>query len=47
MTGEQIAPSAFSESLKLGADQVLARLVTSFATLQPEIDRFVDLCKNS
>jgi threonine aldolase len=36
-----------SESLRLGAGQALARLVTSFATLQPEIDRFVDLCKNS
>jgi threonine aldolase len=34
-----------SESLELGADGVLARLVTSHATLEEEIDRFVGLCK--
>jgi threonine aldolase len=33
-----------SESLRLSADQVLARLVTSFATQDEEIDRFVALC---
>jgi threonine aldolase len=33
-----------SESLALGADRVLARLVTSFATQDNEIDRFVALC---
>jgi threonine aldolase len=32
------------ESLKLDAEQVLARLVTSFATTAEEIDQFVDLC---
>jgi threonine aldolase len=39
-----VRPSA---SLSLGSDQVLARLVTSFATQEHEIDRFADLCKNS
>ena len=34
-----------SESLKLSADHVLARLVTSFATQDEEIDRFVSLCE--
>ena len=34
-----------SESLDLGADRVLVRLVTSFATREAEIDRFVNLCK--
>jgi threonine aldolase len=34
-----------SQSLRLPAEHVLARLVTSFATQQSEIDRFVDLCK--
>jgi threonine aldolase len=32
--------------LKLGPDQILARLVTSFATQEDEIDRFVHLCKD-
>jgi threonine aldolase len=36
-----------SESLALGANQVLARLVTSFATQDDEIDRFVALCERS
>lgn len=35
-----------SASLNLGVDQILARLVTSFATQECEIDRFVHLCKN-
>lgn len=35
-----------SESLTLPAGEVLARLVTSFATKDEEIDRFVNLCKN-
>jgi len=35
-----------SESLKLPADRVLARLVTSFATRHEEIERFVNLCKD-
>jgi threonine aldolase len=30
-----------------GTDEVLARLVTSFSTQRPDIDRFVDLCKES
>ena len=34
-----------SENLDLGADRVLARLVTSFATREAEIERFVNLCK--
>jgi threonine aldolase len=34
-----------SQNLDLGADQVLARLVTSFATREAEIERFVNLCK--
>ena len=34
-----------SESLKLDTDQVLVRLVTSFATREDEVDRFVALCK--
>ncbi len=33
-------------SLKLGADQILARLVTSFVTQEDEIERFVKLCKS-
>ena len=32
-------------SLKLGADQILARLVTSFTTQEDEIERFVQLCE--
>ena len=32
--------------LDLGPDTVLARLVTSFATGEDEVDRFVELCKN-
>jgi threonine aldolase len=35
------------QNLDLGADQVLVRLVTSFATVQAEIERFVNLCKKS
>jgi threonine aldolase len=36
-----------SESLTIGPDNVLVRLVTSFATEPAEIDRFVALCKTS
>jgi threonine aldolase len=36
-----------SGGLNLGAGNVLVRLVTSFATKEDEIDRFVSLCKNS
>jgi threonine aldolase len=32
-------------SLRLGPNQILARLVTSFATQEEEIDRFAQLCK--
>ena len=39
-----VRPSA---SLNLGVDKILARLVTSFATQESEIDHFVHLCKNS
>jgi len=35
-----------SEGLRLPADRVLARLVTSFATQEDEIERFVKLCEN-
>ncbi len=35
-----------SESLKLDADHVLVRLVTSFATQHDEIERFVSFCRN-
>lgn len=35
-----------SDTLRLPADTVLARLVTSFATRQDDIERFVNLCKN-
>jgi threonine aldolase len=35
-----------SENLKLGPDDVLVRLVTSFATQNEDIERFVNLCKN-
>jgi threonine aldolase len=35
-----------SAGLKLGPDQILARLVTSFATQDDEIDRFAHLCKD-
>jgi threonine aldolase len=35
-----------SDGLPLKADQVLVRLVTSFATEPAEIERFVNLCKN-
>jgi len=34
-----------STSLKLDPDRILARLVTSFATREDEIERFVQLCK--
>ncbi|HWS10718.1 MAG TPA: low specificity L-threonine aldolase [Xanthobacteraceae bacterium] len=34
-----------SENLDFGADRVLVRLVTSFATQAAEIERFVNLCK--
>jgi threonine aldolase len=36
-----------SESLDIGAGNVLARLVTSFATKDEDIERFVELCKES
>jgi threonine aldolase len=35
-----------SDNVALGADRVLARLVTSFATREEEIERFVNLCEN-
>ena len=35
-----------SETLCLPADTVLARLVTSFATRQEDVERFANLCKN-
>jgi threonine aldolase len=34
-----------SENLDPGADNVLVRLVTSFATQVPDVERFVNLCK--
>ena len=34
-----------AKSSDLGADRVLVRLVTSFATREEEIERFVNLCK--
>jgi threonine aldolase len=34
-----------SESVDLGVDQVMVRLVTSFATQEDEINRFAHLCK--
>jgi threonine aldolase len=36
-----------SESLDVGADNVLVRLVTSFSTETDDIERFVGLCKKS
>jgi threonine aldolase len=36
-----------SDSLDVGTDNVLARLVTSFATEDEDIERFVSLCKKS
>jgi threonine aldolase len=36
-----------SNSLELGGDEVLVRLVTSFATQDEDIERFVDLCRGS
>jgi threonine aldolase len=36
-----------SESLEVDTDHVLVRLVTSFATSEDEVDRFVALCKKS
>ena len=36
-----------SESLNIGAGNVLVRLVTSFATEGDDIERFVNLCKKS
>jgi threonine aldolase len=36
-----------SESLDVGSDNVLVRLVTSFATEEADIERFVDLCRTS
>lgn len=36
-----------NHSLDVGADKVLVRLVTSFATNEEEIERFVNLCKKS
>jgi threonine aldolase len=32
--------------LRLGPDLILARLVTSFATQENEIDRFAQLCQD-
>ena len=37
--------SRTNTGLKLGPDQILARLVTSFATQEDEIDCFANLCK--
>jgi threonine aldolase len=34
-----------STSLKLSPDQILAHLVTSFATKEDEIERFAQLCE--
>jgi threonine aldolase len=34
-----------SGTLQIGPDNVLVRLVTSFATGEEEIDRFVSLCR--
>jgi len=34
-----------SQNLDVGADKVLVRLVTSFATTEQDIERFVNLCK--
>ncbi len=36
-----------SDSLAVGPDRVLARLVTSFATTGAEIERFLELCQTS
>jgi len=36
-----------SHGLDAGADKVLVRLVTSFATSEEEIERFVNPCKKS
>jgi threonine aldolase len=36
-----------SESLDVGTDNVLVRLVTSFATEESDIERFVSQCKKS
>ncbi|MGA7433274.1 MAG: low specificity L-threonine aldolase [Xanthobacteraceae bacterium] len=36
-----------SDSLDVGADNVLVRLVTSFVTTDDEVARFVELCKES
>ena len=36
-----------NHNLDVGADKVLVRLVTSFATNEEEIERFVNLCKKS
>jgi threonine aldolase len=36
-----------SDSLDIGTDNVLIRLVTSFATVEDDIERFVGLCKRS
>jgi threonine aldolase len=33
-----------SDSLDIGADNVLIRLVTSFATVDEDIERFANLC---
>ena len=38
--------SRINTSLKLGPNQLLARLVTSFATQEDEIERFAHLCKD-
>ena len=36
-----------SDGLDTGADNVLIRLVTSFATAEEDIERFVNLCAGS
>jgi threonine aldolase len=36
-----------SGGLDIGADNVLVRLVTSFATANEDVERFVKLCKKS
>jgi hypothetical protein len=35
-----------SHGLDAGADKALVRLVTSFASSEEEIERFVNLCKS-
>lgn len=38
-------PDALPEGVHMADDEMLARLVTSFATRQTEVDNFVDLCR--